>query len=222
MTLDWNRDFLDVLRELNADNINMLLQERDKFFKSLYWGIECNETLLEKNFKFKREQYILPNSYFNDKMKQIFYSLKEHQRNDIVDLGSYLYWGRSKDVLYACGIEAIRDFIEKYHPEYFQSFKEKILEFLIYAYCDGYCERERSSFGIGRYYLPEEYDARLNKIIAIYAETIGFLKFTNEIPIVVEKEFLQKISKGVRWSFDELLNEIKNMLGRTIVNDKAK
>lgn len=240
------RDFLDVLRELNSDNINDNPEKRDDFFKSLYGyayyiyyreGHEYRENF-EHSINLFEYKYTNPNEFYNKRILEIRLFLLTARFMDMINHldtncdNSNMHRPSHVAEMYAVAIETIRKFVTNNYPEYFSKFKEDFLGYLIYNYCYNYREfsdkdkfKERINIlGDGFDARKKEYLTRLNKIIVIYAETIGYLTIEDEVPYLIDDLFINEIRNNriYRNNFDALLEIINNLLTRKIKNNKAR
>lgn len=185
MSVKEDRDFLDILRFLNKENVNQYPELRDNFFKSLIVFSnnvpEYLENLSDSYFRgFEKEymtsivkDFMLSNLFGNEIKNQ----LTDHLIQDRVNC---LYIdGRSAAYVltYVGSIKGMRNLIE-ISPDHFDFFKECLLRGLINRYCKDFAR------GI------DKNTVRLNKLIAIYTEHIRHLEQSEEIPMIVDDEFL--------------------------------
>ena len=195
MTIDKDRDFLDILRFLNKDNINDS-SIRDEFFKSLmvisddapkYLSIlsSAYSDGFEKQYEgINIKNYLLSNVFCNEISNQLKDSLIE-------DKISHLYINKRSSahaVTYVGSIKGMKKLIES-SSEHFDYFKTSLLIGLITRYCRDLSDRKNINI------------ERLNKLLVIYIEHIKKLDESKDIPMVIDDEFIKEILDYKKYTF---------------------
>lgn len=188
MKQDFKDDFLDILRFLNKENINQYPKLRDSFFKSLMVcandAPEYLGSLSDAYFSEFEKEY-MGNIAKNFMLSNLFGNEIKNQLTDhlIQDKVNYLYIdGRNAAhvLTYVGSIKGMRSLIET-SSAHFDFFKESLLRGLMTRYCE--------DFASGR----DKNPLRLSKLIGIYAEHIRHLEPSEEIPMIIDDEFLYEL-----------------------------
>lgn len=180
------KDFLDILRFLNRDNINDNPDVRDSFFKSLmiYYDdvpdyldslSDAYYVEFDKKYVNNLTRYYLIASVLS---KSIESQLSNHL---IEDRGSGLYISgenAANVVMYVGSIKGIKKLIEK-DSVHFDFFKQKLLMGLIIRYAKDYVS--------GR----EKDITRLNKLVSLYVEHVKELEIDEDM--ILDDDFLKKL-----------------------------
>ena len=180
------KDFLDILRFLNRDNINDNPDVRDSFFKSLmiyYDDVpEYLDSLSDAYYVEFDKRYVnnLARYYLISSVlcKSIEAQLSDHL---IEDKGNGLYISgesAANVVMYVGSIKGIKRLIEK-DSVHFDFFKQKLLMGLIIRYAKDYVS--------GR----EKDITRLNKLVSIYVEHLKEIEVDEDI--ILDDDFLKKL-----------------------------
>lgn len=180
------KDFLDILRFLNRDNINDNPDVRDSFFKSLmiYYDdvpdyldslSDAYYVEFDKKYVNNLARYYLIASVLS---KSIESQLSNHL---IEDRGNGLYISgknAANVVMYVGSIKGIKKLIEK-DSVHFDFFKQKLLMGLIIRYAKDYVS--------GR----EKDITRLNKLVSLYVEHVKELEIDEDM--ILDDDFLKKL-----------------------------
>lgn len=180
------KDFLDILRFLNRDNINDNPDVRDSFFKSLmiYYDdvpdyldslSDAYYVEFDKKYVNNLARYYLIASVLS---KSIESQLSNHL---IEDRGNGLYISgenAANVVMYVGSIKGIKRLIEK-DSVHFDFFKQKLLMGLIIRYAKDYVS--------GR----EKDITRLNKLVSLYVEHVKELEIDEDM--ILDDDFLKKL-----------------------------
>lgn len=180
------KDFLDILRFLNRDNINDNPDVRDSFFKSLmiYYDdvpdyldslSDAYYVEFDKKYVNNLARYYLIASVLS---KSIESQLSDHL---IEDRGNGLYISgknAANVVMYVGSIKGIKKLIEK-DSVHFDFFKQKLLMGLIIRYAKDYVS--------GR----EKDITRLNKLVSLYVEHVKELEIDEDM--ILDDDFLKKL-----------------------------
>lgn len=180
------KDFLDILRFLNRDNINDNPDVRDNFFKSLmiYYDdvpdyldslSDAYYVEFDKKYVNNLARYYLIASVLS---KSIESQLSDHL---IEDRGNGLYISgknAANVVMYVGSIKGIKKLIEK-DSVHFDFFKQKLLMGLIIRYAKDYVS--------GR----EKDITRLNKLVSLYVEHVKELEIDEDM--ILDDDFLKKL-----------------------------
>lgn len=180
------KDFLDILRFLNRDNINDNPDVRDSFFKSLmiYYDdvpdyldslSDAYYVEFDKKYVNNLARYYLIASVLS---KSIESQLSNHL---IEDRGNGLYISgknAANVVMYVGSIKGIKKLIEK-DSVHFDFFKQKLLMGLIIRYAKDYVS--------GR----EKDITRLNKLVSLYVEHVKELEIDENM--ILDDDFLKKL-----------------------------
>lgn len=180
------KDFLDILRFLNRDNINDNPDVRDSFFKSLmiYYDdvpdyldslSDAYYVEFDKKYVNNLARYYLIASVLS---KSIESQLSDHL---IEDRGNGLYISgknAANVVMYVGSIKGIKKLIEK-DSVHFDFFKQKLLMGLIIRYAKDYVS--------GR----EKDITRLNKLVSLYVEHVKELEIDENM--ILDDDFLKKL-----------------------------
>lgn len=212
MSLNNEKDFLDVLRVLNKDNVNDLDEVRDKFFDSLMVCDEDCPLYLED----------LSNSYSSEFAKQfegnlakdfllsnVFGTQIKNQLTDnvIEDRGSCLYIddkSAASAVTYVGSIKGMKKLVSE-SSVHFDFFKQQLLMGLIIRYSNNVAS--------GR----EKDESRLNKLIQIYAEHIRGMNVDGDIPMILDDIYLLRLKDSRNsgsLSGDEYLKLVNDLIDR--------
>lgn len=188
MSVKENRDFLDILRFLNKENINQSPELRDSFFQSLMvFDDDVPEYLgsLSDSYFREFEKEYMGNIAKNFMLSNLFGNEIKNQLTDhlIQDDVNYLYIdGRyaAYVLTYVGSIKGMRSLVET-SSDHFDFFKESFLRGLMTRYCNDFASGRNKNL------------ARLNKLVEIYAEHIRHLEPSEKIPKIIDDEFLYEL-----------------------------
>ena len=181
------KDFLDILRYLNKENINKF-SEKEHFFNSLmacddnvpdYFENLSNAYYIEFDKQFSNsavKNYMLSNLFGNEIKNKLSY-------NSIEDKKNCLYIGlhsAAHALTYVGSIKGMRELLAT-SSEHFNFFKQSILQGLIARYCYNIVSGQNKD------------SERLNKLIVIYAEHIRNIEPSKEIPIIIDENFISDL-----------------------------
>ena len=201
--------FLETLRYLNKYNINNDQKLREDFFKSL---MMCDENVPDylsilsdayhEGFSKQYEgniaiNYILSNIFGNEITNQL--------TDEVIEDKGYGLFISRKDaahaVTYIGSIKGMKKLIE-IEPNHFDFFKERLLMGLITRYCNDTIRNGIVS-------------DRLNELIGIYAEHVRNLEISKDIPVIVDKKFIDELkelsyikSEGCSRTVHSLINRV--------------
>lgn len=207
MTIPGNKDFLEVLRHLNKDNINNDSELRDRFFDSLMvLDTNCPEYLENLSDSYSQhierdwqdspvKGFVLSQNYSNE----IYNQLTDHLVEDRIDS---LYVDRHNApylVTYVGAMKGVKKLVSE-EPNHFAFFKQQLLLGLITRYANDYQ-------GIA-------YPERLSQLVGIYAEHKEGLEPIGEIPRIIDEEYLTAIQPR-SLSSNKILHETANLIDRT-------
>lgn len=183
-----NKDFLDELRELNKDNINLDKKRRDAFFDKLMvtssdvpFYLETLSSAFASEFNKQYEgniakDYILLELFCGQIANQI-------QDNLIKDEISHLYIDKRSAayaVSYVGSIKGMKSLVDK-SSRHFDFMKKSILAGLITRYCNELQNKNTRNI------------ERLNKLVAIYIEHTLNKEISKNISRVIDEEFINEI-----------------------------
>lgn len=212
------KDFLDVLRLLNKDNINSFPQ-KDEFFNSLM----TNDTNVPEYFDKLSDEYYLgfEKQYSNSPVKNFMLSnlfgneIKRQLTDNLIEDRETCLYVDSRSAAHALtyvgSVKGMKALIET-SSDHFNFFKESILRGLITRYCNDIVRSKNSE--------------RLNKLIVIYAEHIRHIEPSNEIPIIIDEKFINdlltcKIENGVVIDSKDSYIAVHRLIDRKFpINDK--
>lgn len=206
-------DFLNILRLLNKENINQSSSLRDSFFKSL---MVCDNNILEyfnnltdiyykgfeKQYKGNIAKNFILSTLFGNEIKN------QLTDNLIKDKITCLYidnCNASYVLTYVGSIKGMRKLIET-SPNYFDFFKESMLNGLITRYCNNFVSGKEKNI------------SRLNKLVVIYLEHFGYFEEKEENLMILDEEFFKELmnykNKGI------IKVEDSSLIVRNLINRK--
>lgn len=208
-------DFLDILRFLNSENINQDPDLRKRFFGSL---MKCDEntselivslshsycTSFEKKFEDQYTPDISASALANFFLGKIRSYLPSQFIEDRTNCLFVVKGDLTNSIYYLGSIKGMKRLIEKI-PSYFDTLKKALIESLMIKYCAHFIEQ------------PSETPVRLIKLIGIYYEFIRNLEPSEQIPTILDEEFLKELSLCTRkgkLDSRKCLNSIENLINR--------
>lgn len=188
MNYIYENDFLDELRFLNKDNINEDINKRNILFdKLMVIASDAPDYLshlssayaagFDKQFKDNiAKEYILSNIFCTQIQNQLQDSIIEDRISELyIDKNSGAY-----SVSYIGSIKGMKTLVESF-GEHFNSLKKSLLIGLITRYSMEIQNNNNKNID------------RLNKLVVIYLEHIMNIKLSNDIPMVIDEEFIKEI-----------------------------